>query len=94
MTWKDAILKNYRYIENLYNMAKSLISIRDFSKEEILHVLETAREFEQNRVQNFLEGKVIASLFFEPSTRTRLSFETAINRPMDCSLTSSHHLNI
>ena len=48
-----------------------MISIRDFSKEEILHVLETAREFEQNKVQNFLEGKVIASLFFEPSTRTR-----------------------
>ena len=59
---------------------KSLISIRDFSREEILHVLETAKEFEQNKVQNFLEGKVIASLFFEPSTRTRLSFETAINR--------------
>src|SRR5574344_885580 len=59
---------------------KSLISIRDFSKEEILHVLETAREFEQNKEQKFLEGKVIASLFFEPSTRTRLSFETAINR--------------
>ena len=61
-------------------MRKSLISIGDFTKEEILHVLETAKEFEQNRVQNFLEGKVIASLFFEPSTRTRLSFETAINR--------------
>ena len=59
---------------------KSLISIGDFSKEEILHVLETAKEFEQNREQKFLEGKVIASLFFEPSTRTRLSFETAINR--------------
>ena len=59
---------------------KNLISIWDFTKEEILHVLETAKEFEQNRVQNFLEGKVIASLFFEPSTRTRLSFETAINR--------------
>ena len=59
---------------------KSLISIRDFSKEEILHVLETAKEFEQNKEQKFLEGKVIASLFFEPSTRTRLSFETAINR--------------
>ena len=59
---------------------KSLISIGDFSKEEILHVLETAREFEQNKEQKFLEGKVIASLFFEPSTRTRLSFETAINR--------------
>ena len=61
-------------------MAKSLISIRDFTKEEILHVLETAKEFEQNKEQKFLEGKVIASLFFEPSTRTRLSFETAINR--------------
>ena len=60
--------------------AKSLISIRDFTKEEILHVLETAKEFEQNKEQKFLEGKVIASLFFEPSTRTRLSFETAINR--------------
>ena len=41
---------------------KSLISIRDFTKEEILHVLETAKEFEQNREQKFLEGKVIASL--------------------------------
>ena len=61
-------------------MVKSLISIRDFTKEEILHVLATAKEFEQNKEQKFLEGKVIASLFFEPSTRTRLSFETAINR--------------
>ena len=57
-----------------------MISIRDFTREEILHVLETAKEFEQNKEQKFLEGKVIASLFFEPSTRTRLSFETAINR--------------
>ena len=61
-------------------MKKSLISIRDFSKEEILHVLEVAKEFEKNRVQNILEGKVIACIFFEPSTRTRLSFETAVNR--------------
>ena len=59
-------------------MAKSLISIRDFTKEEILHVLETAKEFEKNKEQKFLEGKVIASLFFEPSTRTRLSFEAAM----------------
>ena len=66
---------------NIPHMSKkSLISIRDFTKEEILHVLETAKEFEKNREQKFLEGKVIASLFFEPSTRTRLSFETAINR--------------
>ena len=61
-------------------MSKSLISIQDFTKEEILHVLETAKEFEHDRCQNFLEGKVIGSLFFEPSTRTRLSFETAVNR--------------
>lgn len=61
-------------------MSKSLISIQDFTKDEILHVLETAEEFEKNRSQNFLEGKVIGSLFFEPSTRTRLSFETAVNR--------------
>ena len=61
-------------------MKKSLISIRDFTKEEILHILETAKEFEQNPVQDFLTSKVIASLFFEPSTRTRLSFETAVNR--------------
>ena len=61
-------------------MPKSLISIKDFTKDEILHILDVAREFEQNREQNFLAGKVIACLFFEPSTRTRLSFETAANR--------------
>lgn len=59
---------------------KSLISIRDFTKEEILHVLEAAKEFEADREQQFLTGKVIACLFFEPSTRTRLSFEAAVNR--------------
>ena len=57
------------------NMSGNLISIQDFSKEEKLHVLEAAKEFETNREQNFLAGKVIACLFFEPSTRTRLSFE-------------------
>ena len=62
------------------SMPKSLISIRDFSKEEFLHILDVAREFEKKREQNFLAGKVIACLFFEPSTRTRLSFEAAINR--------------
>lgn len=59
---------------------KSLISIQDFSKEEILHVLETAKEFEKNKSNKILDGKVIACIFFEPSTRTRLSFETAVNR--------------
>lgn len=59
---------------------KSLVSIDDYSKEEILEVLEKAAEFEKNPNSNILEGKVIASLFFEPSTRTRLSFDTAISR--------------
>ncbi len=59
---------------------RSLVSIEDYSKEEILEVLKQASEFEKNPNQRLLEGKVVASLFFEPSTRTRLSFETAINR--------------
>ncbi|MCX4290896.1 MAG: aspartate carbamoyltransferase [Odoribacter sp.] len=59
---------------------RSLVSIEDYTKEEILEVLQAASEFEKNPNQRLLEGKVVASLFFEPSTRTRLSFETAINR--------------
>ena len=59
---------------------KSLISIQDFTKEEILHILEVAEEFEHNKSQTFLNDKVVACIFFEPSTRTRLSFETAANR--------------
>ncbi|PKQ64228.1 aspartate carbamoyltransferase [Labilibaculum filiforme] len=59
---------------------KSLVSIDDYSKEEILEVLARAAQFEKNPNCNLLEGKVVASLFFEPSTRTRLSFETAISR--------------
>ena len=59
---------------------KDLISITDYSKEDYLHILDLAAEFEKNPNQRLLEGKVVASLFFEPSTRTRLSFETAINR--------------
>ena len=59
---------------------KDLISITDFSKEEYLKIMELSKEFEANPSQSLLKGKVIATLFFEPSTRTRLSFETAINR--------------
>lgn len=59
---------------------ESLVSINDFSKEEIIDLLEKAKSFEENPNRRVLEGKVIATLFFEPSTRTRLSFETAVNR--------------
>ncbi|GHT44057.1 aspartate carbamoyltransferase [Bacteroidia bacterium] len=60
--------------------SKSLVSIDQCSKEDILHILEYAGHFEQNPNRSLLDGKVAATLFFEPSTRTRLSFETAVNR--------------
>ena len=59
---------------------KNLISISDLSKEELLALLKRAQEFETNPNQDILKNKVVGSLFFEPSTRTRLSFETAVNR--------------
>jgi len=59
---------------------KHLVSITDFSREEIFRILDLAAEFEENPNQNLLNNKVIATLFFEPSTRTRLSFESAISR--------------
>ena len=59
---------------------KSLVSSSDLRKDEIIGLLKRASEFEKNPNQHILEGKVVATLFFEPSTRTRLSFETAVNR--------------
>lgn len=59
---------------------KSLVSIDDLSTEEMISILDLAEEFEKEPIQPILEGKVIATLFFEPSTRTRLSFESAISR--------------
>lgn len=59
---------------------RSLVSISDYSKEEYLKILNLAAEFEKNPVQDILKGYVVATLFFEPSTRTRLSFESSVNR--------------
>ncbi len=59
---------------------RSLVSIDDFSTDEILRILDLTEEFEKQPNSKLLEEKVIATLFFEPSTRTRLSFESAINR--------------
>jgi aspartate carbamoyltransferase catalytic subunit len=59
---------------------KSLVSINDYTKDEYIKILDLAEVFEKKPVQNVLQGKVIASLFFEPSTRTRLSFESAVNK--------------
>lgn len=61
-------------------LSQSLISIADFNKAELLSLLDLAADFEKNPNQKIMDGKVVATLFFEPSTRTRLSFETAVNR--------------
>ena len=66
--------------KTLVKSLKHLISINDFTKEEYLKIMELAADFEANPNQSLLKKKVVATLFFEPSTRTRLSFETAINR--------------
>ena len=59
---------------------RSFVSINDCTKEEFIEILDRAAEFEKNPNQEILKGKLVASLFFEPSTRTRLSFESAVNR--------------
>lgn len=59
---------------------RDIISIKDFSKEEILHVLNAAKKFKQKPHPDLLKGKILASLFFELSTRTRFSFESAMER--------------
>ncbi len=59
---------------------RDIISIRDFSVEEIEYLLETASMLESRKPEPLLEGKILATLFFEPSTRTRLSFESAMRR--------------
>lgn len=56
------------------------VTIADLSKEKILYLIQMAKEFEMHPNREILKGKVVATLFFEPSTRTRLSFETAANR--------------
>ncbi|MDH6355940.1 aspartate carbamoyltransferase catalytic subunit [Dysgonomonas sp. PH5-45] len=59
---------------------RSLVAISDYQKEDILRILKLTEKFDENPNRRLLEGKVCATLFFEPSTRTRLSFETAVNR--------------
>lgn len=60
--------------------SNSLVDIDSLSREDILALLNRARYFEQHPNSHLLDGKIVATLFFEPSTRTRLSFETAVNR--------------
>jgi aspartate carbamoyltransferase catalytic subunit len=57
---------------------KSLVSITDYTKDDYLRILSLADEFEKHPDSTILKNKVVATLFFEPSTRTRLSFESAV----------------
>ncbi|MBO4730445.1 MAG: aspartate carbamoyltransferase [Bacteroidaceae bacterium] len=59
---------------------RSVITLANLTREKIEYLLQMATEFERHPNRRLLEGKVVATLFFEPSTRTRLSFETAANR--------------
>jgi len=61
---------------------RDIVSIRDFSREEIDYVLEMTDVVEPmaKKGSHTLDGKIMATLFFEPSTRTRLSFESAMYR--------------
>lgn len=59
---------------------RDIISINDLKREDLLTVLEVSTSLKQHPQPNLLKHKVIASCFFEASTRTRLSFETAIHR--------------
>lgn len=59
---------------------KNLISIADLNVNELQLLLDTALQLKQQPRDDLLAGKLIASCFFEPSTRTRLSFETAVQR--------------
>ncbi|MDI3476741.1 MAG: aspartate carbamoyltransferase catalytic subunit [Thermoanaerobacterium sp.] len=60
---------------------KDVLGIRDMSKEDLIEILDTAKEMkkiiEGEKISGFLKGKTIITIFFEPSTRTRLSFEMA-----------------
>ncbi|WP_202320235.1 aspartate carbamoyltransferase [Archaeoglobus neptunius] len=63
---------------------RHLISINDLDREDIRYILKKAEEFEDvargEKRLKILEGKILGNLFFEPSTRTRMSFEVAMKR--------------
>jgi aspartate carbamoyltransferase catalytic subunit len=63
---------------------KDLVSVHQLSKYDVEEILKKAKEMESifrwEKIGNSLSGKIIATLFYEPSTRTRLSFESAAKR--------------
>lgn len=61
-------------------LSRDLITIDSLSKDDIIQILDVAAELKSNPQPNLLQGQILASCFFEPSTRTRLSFEAAMHR--------------
>ena len=59
---------------------RCLVSVANLPKEKILNLIRMGQEFEKRPNRKLLDGRIVATLFFEHSTRTRLSFETAANR--------------
>jgi aspartate carbamoyltransferase catalytic subunit len=59
---------------------QGIISAKQFDREDIEYILKKAKEMIKIHNSNLLQGKILATLFFEPSTRTRLSFESAMYR--------------
>jgi aspartate carbamoyltransferase catalytic subunit len=59
---------------------RDIISIHDFSKDELLYILKISKLMEKKPDSNLLKDKILATLFFEPSTRTRLSFTSAMEQ--------------
>ena len=66
-------------MDNLFYQ-QDVISIAEFSREQLELLVSTAIKLKHSSNHNFLQNRLIASCFFEPSTRTRQSFETAIQR--------------
>ena len=60
---------------------RNILSVRDMDREEIDRLLSAAAEFDHGKgTGHELDGKILAVLFFEPSTRTRMSFSSAMMR--------------
>src|SRR2546427_13216676 len=61
---------------------RDIVSVRDLSRSEIDHILDMAQVMEPlaKTGSDMLHGKIMATLFYEPSTRTKLSFESAMTR--------------
>jgi aspartate carbamoyltransferase catalytic subunit len=60
--------------------SEGIISAKQFNREDIEYILKKAKEMLEIKNSNLLHGRILATLFFEPSTRTRLSFESAMYR--------------